>query len=80
MTAVVLGIVSATQTNDDGSTSATSSSLHKVSIIIFLVLTVLQALQTLILVRMEISGKPIIIWRNLASVLFLTFAYRKRYL
>ena len=61
MTAVVLGIVSATQTNNDGSTSTTSSSLHKVSIIIFLVLTVLQALQTLVLVRVEMSGKPIII-------------------
>jgi hypothetical protein len=57
MTAVVLGIVSATQTNSNGSTSTTSSSLHKVSTIIFLVLTILQALQTLILVRVEISEK-----------------------
>jgi hypothetical protein len=59
MVAVVLGIVSATQTNNDGSTSATSRSLHKVSTIISLVLTVLQAFQTLVLVRMEVAGKQL---------------------
>ena len=58
--AVVLGIVSATQTNNDGSTSATSRSLYKVSTIIFLVLTVLQAFQTLVLVWIEIAGEQLL--------------------
>ncbi|KIM49901.1 hypothetical protein M413DRAFT_439029 [Hebeloma cylindrosporum] len=57
MAAVVLGIVSATLTNTDGSTSDTSKSLRKASIIIFLVLTILQAFQTLVLVRMEVAEK-----------------------
>lgn len=51
--AVVLGVFSATHNNGQGNTSAT---LHKVSIIIFLVLTVLQAFQTAMLARMEYGG------------------------
>ncbi|KAF8892341.1 hypothetical protein CPB84DRAFT_1683104 [Gymnopilus junonius] len=50
--AVVLGIVSATQ-NDPQSSLATT--LHKVSIIIFLILTALQLFQTVLLARMDLA-------------------------
>ena len=75
MSAVICEVVSATQSarspspifdEYEYSTSA-SGLLHEVSIIIFLVLTIFQAVQTLILIRMEIAGKPIIIQRNLVS-------------
>ena len=67
MSAVIFEIVSATQSPRSPSPIfneydySTSALLHEVSIIIFLVLTIFQAVQTLILVRMEIAGKPIII-------------------
>jgi len=51
--AVALGIVSSTMHNGQ---SSTASALHKISVIIFLILTVLQAFQTLMLARMEHSG------------------------
>ncbi|PPQ91306.1 hypothetical protein CVT25_006600 [Psilocybe cyanescens] len=53
LVAVVLGVYSASHNNGQGSTS---SALHKVSIIIFLVLTVLQAFQTVMLARTEYAG------------------------
>ncbi|KAH9483427.1 hypothetical protein JR316_0002894 [Psilocybe cubensis] len=52
--AVVLGVSAATHNNGQGNAAAT---LHKVSVIIFFVLTVLQAFQTILLVRMESGGK-----------------------
>lgn len=51
---VALGIVGATQSNPEGSLATT---LHKVSVIIFLVLTVLQAIQTVLLASMDLAGE-----------------------
>lgn len=52
--AVVLGSVSSSISN--GGSSQVASALHKATIIIFLVLTVLQAFQTVLLIRMEYAG------------------------
>jgi hypothetical protein len=50
---VAVGIASATI---DNGLSPTARTLHKASLIIFLVLTVLQAFQTLLLAKMDMSG------------------------
>lgn len=55
--AVILGVISATQTNTDGSTGSLSKSLHIASTVIFLVLTVLQAIQTVVLAQTGVSGR-----------------------
>ncbi|KDR82182.1 hypothetical protein GALMADRAFT_58965 [Galerina marginata CBS 339.88] len=50
---VALGIASATIDNGQ---STTAKALHKVSVIVFLILTVLQAFQTAMLARMDMAG------------------------
>ncbi|KAF8162620.1 hypothetical protein B0H34DRAFT_692095 [Crassisporium funariophilum] len=57
LVALVLGIVAASTTDNSGSSSSTSRTLHIASTVIFLALTVLQAFQTLLLARMEISAQ-----------------------
>lgn len=57
MAAVVMGIVASTNlTSSKASDVNTGQALRKVSIIIFLVFTILQAFQTIILVRSEDQG------------------------
>ena len=56
MIALILGIISASSTKSNGTISATNKSLHIASTIIFLVVTVLQVLQTIILARKDVSG------------------------
>ena len=57
MGAVIIGIVAATRTNSDGPiNSPLTRGLHIASAAIFLALTVLQAVQTAILVRSDLSG------------------------
>jgi len=55
--ALILGIVSATSTNSNGSTSTTSNTLHIASTVLFLVVTVLQAVQTIFLASKHITGQ-----------------------
>ena len=56
MIALILGIISASSTKFNGTISAKNKSLHIASTIIFLVVTVLQVLQTIILARKDVSG------------------------
>lgn len=53
---LILGISAATTTNSDGTSSTTTTSLHVASTVIFLVVTVLQAVQTIFLAGKPISG------------------------
>jgi hypothetical protein len=58
MAALIIGIVGVSnETSSHSATANTGSTLRKVSAAIFLVLTVLQALNTLYLVRLELSGQ-----------------------
>ena len=55
LVAVILVISATSSTNSDGTVSNSSKIQHEVGAIIFLVLTGLQAFQTLILAKMEIE-------------------------
>ncbi|KAF8166171.1 hypothetical protein BJ912DRAFT_913804 [Pholiota molesta] len=55
MLAVVLGVMASTGTSKNGTVSGTAQTERKVSTILFLVLTILQASQTLFLVQMDIA-------------------------
>jgi len=57
LVALILGIASSTSTNSDGSTSSTTSTLHIASTVLFLVVTVLQAVQTIFLASKRVSGQ-----------------------
>jgi hypothetical protein len=54
--ALILGIASSSSTNSNGSSSTTTDTLHVASTIIFLVVTVLQAVQTIFLANKRVSG------------------------
>jgi len=54
---LILGISASTTTNSDGTSSTTTSSLHVASTVIFLVVTVLQAVQTIFLAGKPTSGQ-----------------------
>ncbi|KAF8168762.1 hypothetical protein BJ912DRAFT_862467 [Pholiota molesta] len=56
MLAVILGVMASTGTAKNGSVSGTAQTERKVSTILFLVLTILQAAQTLFLVQMDMAG------------------------
>ena len=68
LVALILGITSSSTTNSNGSTSTTTNSLHIASTVLFLVVTVLQAVQTIFLASKRVSGK--------LSLFFLPF-YRR---
>lgn len=53
---LILGIASSSSTNSNGSSSTTTDSLHVASTIIFLVVTILQAIQTFFLAAKHVSG------------------------
>ncbi|KAF8809298.1 hypothetical protein BYT27DRAFT_7136418 [Phlegmacium glaucopus] len=55
--ALVLGIVASSTTNSNGTSTTTTKSLHIASTAIFLVLTVLQVIQTVILAKSGMSGR-----------------------
>jgi len=55
--ALILGIISSTTTNSNGSSSTTASSLHIASTVLFLVITVLQAVQTIFLATKRVPGQ-----------------------
>ena len=57
LVALALGIASSTSTNSNGSTSTTANALHIASTILFLVVTVLQAVQTIFLASKSVSSK-----------------------
>ena len=57
LVALILGIASSTTTNSNGSSSSTANTLHIASTVIFLVVTVLQAVQTIYLASMRVSGE-----------------------
>jgi hypothetical protein len=54
---LILGIASSSSTNSNGSSSSTTDSLHIASTIIFLVVTILQAIQTFFLASKHVSGQ-----------------------
>ena len=56
LVALILGIASSSSTNSDGSSSGTTSTLHVASTVLFLVVTVLQAIQTIYLASKRVSG------------------------
>ena len=56
LVALILGIASSSSTNSDGSSSGTTSTLHVASTVLFLVVTVLQAVQTIYLASKRVSG------------------------
>jgi len=57
LVALILGIASSTTTNSDGSSSTTTDTLHIASTVLFLVVTVLQAIQTIYLASKRVSGQ-----------------------
>jgi len=57
LVALILGISASTTTNSNGTISTTTTSLHVASTVIFLLVTVLQAVQTIFLARKTISGQ-----------------------
>lgn len=57
MVAVILVIISTTSIKSNGSSSNTAKVERDVGVVIFLALTALQAFQTLILAKLEISSR-----------------------
>jgi hypothetical protein len=72
--AVVLGILSAKEISSNGTISHTGNIEHIVSTILFLVLTLLQAFQTVVLARAEHSSQCIFFYLFIASRRWLTHA------
>ena len=77
LVALILGIASSTTTNSNGSTSSTANSLHIASTIIFLVVTVLQAIQTIFLASKRVSGKLSLLSFTITRGLYIFFSFFK---